>query len=215
MDTPRWKWNGNEIAPEVDWNDKGGGGGGGNNGNLVIDEEYYYYSVKVVNASNEPIRRASVTFQMQDGTQEIVLTDSSGRATHIENVLNEPEETCRCVVNVAGYDSLEKNDIPGSYSQQNYTEIVIDQTTGVYYYALSVVDRTSREPIPGATVEVYNINQTVLVHTDRTDENGSYIYSNTTGDRLYFKIKKNGYKESNKEYIIGAETITEVKLFRL
>ena len=215
MDSPRWKWNGNEIAPEVDWNSKEGGGSGtGGGGNLVIDETNYFYSVKVVNSSYEPIRRASVTFQLSSGESEMVLTDASGRATHTESNDLNPPENCICTVNVVGYDTINET-VPRKDNQVEYTEIIINQTSDVYYYALSVVDRTSREPVPDATVEIYNINQTVLLKTDKTNSEGSYIYTNTDGNRLYFQIKKNGYKDSGKEYIVGSQTPNDVKLFRL
>lgn len=223
MDTPRWNWKGNEIAPEVDWNtgkDGGGsgshnGGSGGNRNSLVIDEDYYYYSVKVVTSSNAPVSGAVVEFSNRTGVVETVTTGSDGCAVHIEPTNNDYPERFDCVVRAIGYkEQSPENGVVGSYNQQEYTYVQLEQDEGKYYYSLSVVDRTSREPIPNVTVERYNINQ-VLIETTVTDGEGFYIYQNNEGGRLYFKVKKNGYKDSNLEYIVGTTNFNDVKLFRL
>lgn len=179
---------------------------------IGVNEEIYHFGVKVVNQSNEPIQNATVTFYIDGTLVDREFTDAQGRATYIHSILRSQEEPqydieniyCTCNVSARGYVGVEDVDVELALG----TIITLTPIEGKYYYKLKVSDKNTGSSIKNATVSQSSFQGAInYTEVGTTDKNGNFTYENETYNRLYFKVSKIGYADSDEISIDGEMSI--------
>lgn len=194
--------------------------------NVNIDEEkprgsYIYYRVKVVDAvTSNPIQYATVSFSTDNGVFQY-STDAEGFATHTEvkmtDQLIEDEQvigdgpTCECIVSADGYGISDPVDVVGDSSRPKlYATIELEKLPDRYFYRIRVKDKKTGRSISGATVEYSQLPGTNHPDIGETDRFGRFLYTNEDGVKLWFRVKKNGYVDSDRFDLDGTQDISEI-----